>query len=332
MSEQFNKLNSSEMNSINLVNGINQLSQSSSITYYQKNSPNNNYLLDNILSNNLNKSLMSNDEEQQPMDYLNDIESEIETPKMNINFNSNNKEFIKGVSYEDAQKEKNTITETKAATSKVNSDIKIETIPIPTIENIVSTAKLNCELKLKEIAIQELNTQYNPKRFSGLIMRIKEPKATSLIFSNGKIIVLGAKTEEDSLKACKKIGKIIRSLNYPVILTDFKIQNIVGSCDAKLKINLYRLKNNIREHVSESRVAFEPEIFPGLIYRLIPYISQNKESNGNENLSNIVLLIFNSGKIVICGGKNRNQIYDAFKKVYPLLYQAKIGNIPKGKN
>ena len=330
MVEQLNKLNSSEINRINLDNRIHQLNQSSSITYYKNNSPNNNYLLDSFLSNNLNKSLMSNDEEQQSIDYENDIESEIETPKMNINFNSNNKEFIKGVSYEDAQKEKNTITETKAATSKVNSDIKIETIPIPTIENIVSTAKLNCELKLKEIAIQELNTQYNPKRFSGLIMRIKEPKATSLIFSNGKIIVLGAKTEEDSLKACKKIGKIIRSLNYPVILTDFKIQNIVGSCDSKLKINLYRLKNNIREHVDESRVAFEPEIFPGLIYRLIPYISQNNESN--ENLSNIVLLIFSSGKIVICGGKNRNQIYDAFKKVYPLLYQAKIGNIPKGKN
>ena len=329
MVEQLNKLNSSEINRINLDNRIHQLNQSSSITYYKNNSPNNNYLLDSFLSNNLNKSLMSNDEEQQSIDYENDIESEIETPKMNINFNSNNKEFIKGVSYEDAQKEKNTITETKAATSKVNSDIKIETIPIPTIENIVSTAKLNCELKLKEIAIQELNTQYNPKRFSGLIMRIKEPKATSLIFSNGKIIVLGAKTEEDSLKACKKIGKIIRSLNYPVILTDFKIQNIVGSCDSKLKINLYRLKNNIREHVDESRVAFEPEIFPGLIYRLIPYISQNNESN--ENLSNIVLLIFSSGKIVICGGKNRNQIYDAFKKVYPLLYQAKIGNIPKGK-
>lgn len=329
MSEQFNKLNSNEMNRINLDNRLHQLNQSSSITYYQNNSPNNNYLLDSFLSNNLNKSLMSNDEEQQPMDYENDIESEIETPKMNINFNSNNKEFIKGVSYEDAQKDKSTITETKSATSKVNSDIKIEATPIPTIENIVSTAKLNCELKLKEIAIQELNTQYNPRRFSGLIMRIKEPKATSLIFSNGKIIVLGAKTEEDSLKACKKIGKIIRSLNYPVILTDFKIQNIVGSCDAKLKINLYRLKNNIREHVSESRVAFEPEIFPGLIYRLIPYISQNNESN--ENLSNIVLLIFSSGKIVICGGKNRNQIYDAFKKVYPLLYQAKIGNNPKGK-
>ena len=332
MNKQFNKLNSSEMNNISIIDRINQLDHSpNNISYYQNNSPNNNSLLNNILSNSLNNSLMNNDEVlQQPMENGNGSEYESETPKMSINFNMNNKEFNEGISHEDALKEKS-ITETKTTTNKANSDIKIEAIPVPTIENIVSTAKLNCELRLKEIAVQEINTQYNPKRFSGLIMRIKEPKATSLIFSNGKIIVLGAKTEEDSLKACKKIGKIIRSLNYPVILTDFKIQNIVGSCDAKLKINLYRLKNNIREHVSESRVAFEPEIFPGLIYRLIPYISQNKESNGNENLSNIVLLIFNSGKIVICGGKNRNQIYDAFKKVYPLLYQAKIGNIPKRK-
>lgn len=327
MNEQFNKLNSSEMNNISLINRINQLGHSpNNISYY--NSPNNNSLLNNNLSNSLNNSLMNNDEVQQLMDNGNGSEYEIETPKMNINFNMNNKEFTEGINHEDALKEK-IITETKATTNKANSDIKIEAIPTPTIENIVSTAKLNCDLKLKEIAIQEVNTQYNPKRFSGLIMRIKEPKATSLIFSNGKIIVLGAKTEEDSFKACKKIGKIIGSLNYTVKLTDFKIQNIVGSCDSKLTINLYRLSNNIKEHIGESRVAFEPEIFPGLIYRLIPYKSQNNECN--ESLSNIVLLIFNSGKIVICGAKKRNQIYEAFKKVYPLLYQAKIDNIPKGK-
>ena len=330
MKEQFNKLNSSEMNSINLVNRINQLGQSpSNITYYQNNSPNNNSLLNSILSDSLNNSLMNNDEVlQQPMENGNGSEYESETPKMSINFNMNNKEFNEGISHEDALKEKS-ITETKTTTNKANSDIKIEAIPVPTIENIVSTAKLNCELKLKEIAVQEINTQYNPKRFSGLIMRIKEPKATSLIFSNGKIIVLGAKTEEDSFKACKKIAKIIGSLNYTVKLTEFKIQNIVGSCDSKFKINLHRLSNYIKGHVGGSRVAFEPEVFPGLIYRLIPYKSQNNESN--ENLANIVLLIFNSGKIVICGAKNRNQIYEAFKKVYPLLYQAKIDNIPKGK-
>lgn len=320
MIEQFNTLNSNNLNRINLANRINQLGQTPIITNYQNNSHTNNSHLDIAPSNYL-----------QPMDNGNDSESEEETPKMEINFNSNNKEFISGISHEDTQKEKNTNIETKATTNKVNSNIKIEAIPIPIIQNIVATANLNCELKLKEIALQLINAEYNAKRFSGIIMSIKEPKTTSLIFYNGKIIVLGAKTEEDSLKACRKVTKIIRSLNYPVKFSNFKIQNIVSSCDTKFQIDLMQLNNIIAKHKGKSRAHFEPELFPGLIYKFIPYLLQNIEDN--ESLPNITLIIFNSGKIIICGAKNRNQIYEVYKKVYPILYQAKVkvGNKPKRK-
>lgn len=50
---------------------------------------------------------------------------------------------------------------------------------IPTIRNIVSTAYLCCMINLKEIALQAENTQYNPKKFPALFMRIKEPKSTA---------------------------------------------------------------------------------------------------------------------------------------------------------
>ena len=156
-------------------------------------------------------------------------------------------------------------------------------------------------------------------------MRIKEERATSLIFYNGKIVVLGTKTEEDSKNASRKIGKIIKSLNYPIALTDITIQNMVGSCDIRFQRNLCLLNIIIKRFVKSSRVAFELEIFSGLIYKLIPDKSPNNENN--EKLPNIFFLIFTSGKIVISGGKNRHQIYEAFNKVYPLLYQAK-SNIP----
>jgi len=324
MTEQFNALNSSLMN-INLGNSPNQFVSSPHITYYHENSLHNS-LLDATSPNNLNVAVMDNDQLQNAINFEND--NEPETPKMNINIYSNEKKFIESINHEDPQNEKSTNTNTKTSTNKVNSNKEIEIKIIPTIQNIVSTAQLNCKLKLKEIALQEKNTQYEPKRFSGLIMRIKEPRTTSLIFSNGKIVV-GAKNEEDSFKACKRIRNIIRSLNYPAELTNFKIENIVGSCDVKFQIKLIQLNLNIRKHVSESRVGYEPEVFPGLIYRLIPDKTQNSEKN--EKSPNITLLIFASGNIVITGGKNRNQIYDAFKKIYPLLYQAKEGNVPHRK-
>ena len=318
----------SQMYNMNTNNNINEINLSPNITYYLNNSSNKS-LLDITSPNNINESLMNNDGAQYPMDDGNDGEPQPETPKMNININSNDQKLNEDINHEDPQKEKNISTETKATTNKVNSDKDKQIEIIPTIQNIVCTAELNCQLKLREIALQEQNTQYEPKRFSGLIMRIKEPKATSLIFSNGKIIVLGTKTEEDSRNACRKIGRIIQRINYPVKLTNIKIQNMVGSCDAKFQINLIRLNNNINRFVKSSRVAFEPEIFPGLIYWLIPDKSLNNENN--EKPPNIVFLIFASGKIVISGGKNRHQIYEAFNKVYPLLYQAK-SNIPIVKN
>lgn len=55
----------------------------------------------------------------------------------------------------------------------------------PKLQNIVSTACLNCRLELRHIALTAKNAEYNPKRFAAVIMRIKEPKTTALIFSSG---------------------------------------------------------------------------------------------------------------------------------------------------
>ena len=65
---------------------------------------------------------MNNEGAQHPMDDGNDDEPQSETPKMNINFNSNDQKFNENINHETPQKEKNISTETKATTNKVNSD------------------------------------------------------------------------------------------------------------------------------------------------------------------------------------------------------------------
>ncbi|KAL0696432.1 hypothetical protein Bca4012_063612 [Brassica carinata] len=66
---------------------------------------------------------------------------------------------------------------------------------VPTLQNIVSTVNLDCKLDLKAIALQARNAEYNPKRFAAVIMRIREPKTTALIFASGKMVCTGAKSE-----------------------------------------------------------------------------------------------------------------------------------------
>ena len=117
----------------------------------------------------------------------------------------------------------------------INKDIE------PKLQNIVSTANLGCTLQLRDIAMQAKNAEYNPKRFAAVIMRIKEPKTTALIFSSGKMVCTGAKSEDDSRKASRKYAKIIKSLGFDVNFKEFKIQNIVGSGDVKFQISLSKL-------------------------------------------------------------------------------------------
>lgn len=109
---------------------------------------------------------------------------------------------------------------------------------VPTLQNIVSTVNLDCKLELKSIALQARNAEYNPKRFAAVIMRIREPKTTALIFASGKMVCTGAKSEQQSKLAARKYARIIQKLGFPAKFKDFKIQNIVGSCDVKFPIRL----------------------------------------------------------------------------------------------
>lgn len=84
-------------------------------------------------------------------------------------------------------------------------------------------------------------------------MRIRDPKTTALIFASGKMVVTGAKSEDDSKLASRKYARIIQKLGFPAKFTDFKIQNIVGSCDVKFPIRLEGLAYSHGHFSSVSR-------------------------------------------------------------------------------
>ena len=144
----------------------------------------------------------------------------------------------------------------------------------------------------------------NKQRFAAAIMRIRNPKTTALIFASGKMVCTGAKTEALAREAARKYAKVIIKLGFPAQFKDFKIQNMVGSCDVKFPIRLEGLAWS-HGHFAQ----YEPELFPGLIYRM--------------QMPKIVLLIFVSGKIVLTGGKRREDIYQAFENIYPVLTEFK---------
>ena len=128
----------------------------------------------------------------------------------------------------------------------------------------MASVALGCELNLQTINFRTRNSEYNPQRFHGVVMRIRDPRCTALIFRSGKLVCTGARNEHDAHLAARKFARIIQKLGHNVKFIDFKIQNLVATVDLRFPI---RLENLNQMHGQFS--SYEPELFPGLIYRMI---------------------------------------------------------------
>lgn len=146
------------------------------------------------------------------------------------------------------------------------------------------------------------NAEYKPKRFPGLIIRIREPKATALVFHSGKMVITGAKSEEYAKLAARKFTRIIQKVGFQPKFVDFGVRNVVATCALGFNIRLEGLARKHRQFAH-----YEPELFPGLIYRIAD--------------SSAVVLVFTTGKIVITGTKTRQAMYKVFDDIYPVLHE-----------
>ena len=85
------------------------------------------------------------------------------------------------------------------------------------IQNIVVSADLHAVIDLYALSKNVRDVDYEPEQFPGAIFRIKDPKATIILFKNGKVIRAGTKTEAKVKKvlayAASVISKYVISVN-----------------------------------------------------------------------------------------------------------------------
>ena len=173
------------------------------------------------------------------------------------------------------------------------------------IENVVASASINQRVDLNAIKRTFEGVEYNPKQFPGLVFRLKRPKTATLIFTSGKMVCTGAKSENDARKAVKKVVKVLKK-NGIIILgkPTIKIQNIVASADLNGKVDLERVVYKLKH------VIYEPEQFPGLIYSM--------------EEPKVVILLFASGRLVCTGARREEMVYDAVKVLRKQLEKNKL--------
>ena len=221
-----------------------------------------------------------------------------------------------------------------------------------TVVNVVASTRVAEELDLPDIAIQ-LNCEYEPEPFPGVVYRVVDPKLALLMFRSGRAVCTGGKNEDNievgiermigdlraagietwdqkdveievqnmvatyslfypedyagtakmddiNTKVIEENGSIRAATDEEVEANDDRIRGVLqGEPLAALprKLNL----NNLTFHLPFDKVEYEPEQFPGLIYRL--------------DYPRVVCLIFGSGKMVITGARHKDEILEAVEQI-----------------
>ena len=164
------------------------------------------------------------------------------------------------------------------------------------IQNVVASATFDQKLPLDRIAIYLENTEYEPEQFPGLVYRLEDPKAAALLFGSGKIVCTGTKSPEQAKEATHKIIEELKEADVEIgNKPEITVQNIVASSELDATLNLNRIAFEL------VGTEYEPEQFPGLVYRI-----EDPE---------VVFLLFSSGNLVCTGGRTYDDVRNGIAKL-----------------
>ncbi len=174
------------------------------------------------------------------------------------------------------------------------------TKPIIEIVNVVASATIDQKLDLVDIQKKFPAVEYRPELFPGAVFRLKNPKTSTLLFSTGKMVCTGSRSEELAIKAVNAVVAKLKKggikIKKNAVIT---IQNIVSSINLGGRIHLEKAARTL------PRSMYEPEQFPGVIHRMID--------------PKTVILIFASGKLVCTGAKTESDVYRSVNNLHSLL-------------
>lgn len=184
-------------------------------------------------------------------------------------------------------------------------------IPEAFIHNLVGTAQIVSSVQpfdLKKISLLLPNSIYDKQKFAAITIRLFDPYCTILLFTSGKMVLTGCKTFLQCVLASQHVVRFLQKgmPSCKIYLENVNIQNIVGNVDLN-----FRGKKTfaLQRFFDENSVfcTYQKSMFPGLIYR--------------PNNSPVVLLLFQSGKIVITGGKSTNDVMTGWQTLWPFVEQ-----------
>ena len=180
-----------------------------------------------------------------------------------------------------------------------------QTKPLVDIVNVVASATIDQKLDLNDITKKFPDVEYHPEQFPGAVFRLKTPKTATLLFTSGKMVCTGSKSEEMAVKAVNTVVQKLRKGGIKIKKNaDVTVQNIVSSINLGGKVHLEKAARTL------PRSMYEPEQFPGLIHRMVD--------------PKTVILVFSSGKLVCAGARNEKDVHRSVHNLHSLLEEKNL--------
>lgn len=113
------------------------------------------------------------------------------------------------------------------------------------------------------------------------------------VWSSGKVWCTGATSEANAHIGARRIARRIQKLGFPCKFSNYRILNMLATCEMPFGIRLYALAENY-----PLTAIYEPELHSGLTYQI-------KEPKAT-------LKVYTTGSVVITG-----EIFNLFKHINP---------------
>lgn len=173
------------------------------------------------------------------------------------------------------------------------------------VENVVATANLKQNLDLHAISRVFHQAEYKPQHFPGVIFRASRLRVTALIFSSGRMVCTGGRSSNQSRRSIVRIVDELKRAGIVIVARpEITIQNVVASGELCVRIDLEDAAMKLK------RTVYEPEQFPGLIYRM--------------DKPQVVILLFATGKFVCTGARSEEDVKQSVIRLHDDLKMANV--------
>jgi transcription initiation factor TFIID TATA-box-binding protein len=183
----------------------------------------------------------------------------------------------------------------------MKSEVACYPLSLPNVKvvNIVASTNANRQINIELLSTNFQKAVYEPEIFPGLIYRRNNPKATVIIFSTGKIVSIGSRSEDSACKSIMAtVSEIEQSEGDKIKIEKIKVENVVAVSDLCHYVDMDKIMNCGIEHMHK------PEGFHGVIYRI---------------KNDVAVIIFKSGKIISVGSKSENEAKAAIHFTFEIL-------------